>query len=292
MFQKILCPIDFSPGSQEAMTQAVQLATEADGGIVLTYVWYIRPVMVPGESPFTADTIEVMRADNERALTTAVTSAAQLGARHVTSRFLTGVPWESIVNLVRDDPSFDLISVGTHGRTGLARILLGSVAQKVLRHAPCSVLVARARTGVAAPTRILCAIDFSEHARAVVARAAELAAARAAELTLMHVVEAPMTFSGDPPVAVFMQDLDRRSAHLLEEWAAELRTRTSLPITALLRLGSPGAQILRAVDDDPRVDLVVMGSHGRTGLARIALGSVAEKVTRHVPCSVLVVRGS
>jgi universal stress protein A len=72
--------------------------------------------------------------------------AKELGANEVATRVLTGAPWDQIVAAARDDSAIDLIVMGTHGRTGLKHALLGSVAEKTVRHAPCPVLVVRSRT--------------------------------------------------------------------------------------------------------------------------------------------------
>jgi nucleotide-binding universal stress UspA family protein len=72
--------------------------------------------------------------------------AEQLGARRVSTVLATGAPWHEIVEIARRDPAIDLIVMGTHGYTGLKHVLMGSVAEKVVRHAPCPVLAARART--------------------------------------------------------------------------------------------------------------------------------------------------
>ena len=290
MFKKILCPIDFSPGSQHAMRVAIRMATESDAELVLAHVWYLPPLAFADVSPYPAETVHQMIEDEKRGLATAASGAAKLGARRTTSRFLTGLPWEQIVDAVSADPAFDLVVMGTQGRTGLARLLLGSVAEKVIRHAPCSVLAARARGGVMGFTHILCPIDFSESAHHAVERAAELATAGGAAITLLHVIEVPVTYSGEPPVRDFLQDIDKRSAELIEQWASDLKTKVAVPVTTRLRSGSPGAQTLAVIDDDPTFDLVVMGSHGRTGIRRVVLGSVAEKVVRHAACPVLVAR--
>jgi nucleotide-binding universal stress UspA family protein len=71
--------------------------------------------------------------------------AKTLGAREVATRYLTGTPWDQITTLTQDDHTIDLVVMGTHGRTGLAHALLGSVAEKVVRHARCPVLVVRSR---------------------------------------------------------------------------------------------------------------------------------------------------
>jgi nucleotide-binding universal stress UspA family protein len=88
-----------------------------------------------------------------------------------------------------------------------------------------------------------------------------------------------------------LRDIEERSAHVLADWAAKLSSRVSVPVTTELRIGSPAAQVLAILDRDPTFDLVVIGSHGRTGLRRALIGSVAEQVTRHAARPVFVARG-
>jgi nucleotide-binding universal stress UspA family protein len=290
-FKKLLCPIDFSPGSQHAMRVAVRMANESGAELVLVHVWHLPPVVVPGEFEyvFPADTVQRMTEDVQRGLETAVSEATKLGASRVSSRLLTGVPWDQIVETLRADSAFDLAIMGTHGRTGLSRVLLGSVTEKVIRHAPCPVLATR--PPVDAPfDHILCPVDFSESSHYAVELAAQLVKPGGTGITLLHVIEIPVAYSGEPTTADFLQDLDKRSARVLEQWAAQLRTKVSVPVTTRSRIGSPGAGTLVVLDDVPSFDLVVMGSHGRTGVRRVLLGSVAEKVVRHAPCPVLVAR--
>jgi len=99
-----------------------------------------------------------------------------------------------------------------------------------------------------------------------------------------------VAFSGAPLGADFLRDLDKHAAARLDEWVRELGGKASVPLTAQSRIGRPGTQTLAVLDADRSFDLVVMGSHGRTGIRRILLGSVAEQVVRHANVSVLVAR--
>lgn len=289
-FQKILCPVDFSLGSQQALLPAIRLANESAAELVLAHVWYVPPLVYADEPPFPADTLQAMIDDQRHGLAAAAAEASRLGARRVTTKLLTGVPWAQLVELLHDDAAFGLVVMGTHGRTGLDRVMMGSVTEQVVRHAPCPVLTVPARGQASAFRHVLCPIDFSENSRRAVALAGELAAAGGAGITLLHSIELPVSYSGEPRVEGFAEALDRQAARLLEDWARDLRARVSVPVTTRSRIGSPGAQILAVLDDDPTLDLVVMGSHGRTGLRRVLLGSVAEKVVRHARCPVAVAR--
>jgi nucleotide-binding universal stress UspA family protein len=263
---------------------------DGDTELVLTHAWYLPPLAYAGETPFPAQLVDDMVAGEEAALAAAVRDARDLGAPRVSSRFLTGLPWQQICDTAAADPEFDLIVMGTEGRTGMRRVLLGSVAEKVVRHAPCSVLAVRGKNGSSRFHHILCPIDFSPSSRTAMERAARLADPDGMGITLLHVLDLPVRFSGDPNVAGFLEDLDKTGARFLAEWAAELRTRVSVPVNTRTRIGSPGAQALSVLEAEPTFDLVVVGSHGRTGLRRALLGSVAERIVRHAPCPVFVAR--
>jgi universal stress protein A len=200
------------------------------------------------------------------------------------------VPWDQIVQAVRDDPAIDLIVMGTQGRTGLARVFLGSVTEQVIRHSPCSVLVTRDQGSSAGFEKLLCAIDFSDDSSQVIDRAAELATRGAGAITLLHVIEPHGSFAGWRLPATQLAEFQEQAIVELERRASALARRVSVPVTTEIRVGSPAAQILELLDAEPSFQLVVMGSHGRTGIKRMLVGSVAETVLRHAACPVLVVR--
>lgn len=143
-FTKILCPIDFSAGSREALQVAAGLARDWSAPLVLAHVWE-PPRWATGEIQLAPGVIQDMVDAEEAQLAAWKTTARELGAREVAVRFLTGVAWDEIVSLAHNDPAIDLVVMGTHGRTGIKHVLLGSVAEKVVRHAPCAVLVVRQR---------------------------------------------------------------------------------------------------------------------------------------------------
>jgi nucleotide-binding universal stress UspA family protein len=109
-------------------------------------------------------------------------------------------------------------------------------------------------------------------------------------ITLLHVIELPLRYAGEVPDPDLARSLDARAVHALDDAVARLQPRIDATIAARSHIGYPGAQTLAIVDNDPSIDLVVMGSHGRTGIKRALLGSVAEKVVRHARCPVLVAR--
>jgi nucleotide-binding universal stress UspA family protein len=291
-FTKLMCPVDFSPGSQQAMRTAVRIANEHDAELVLVHSWYIPPVAFSGDYVYAADIVQTLTDDAQRALDNAVGEARKLGARRVTSKMLNGLPWQQIIDAAQREPDLGLIVIGTHGRTGLSRVLLGSVAELVVRHAPCPVLTIRPGNEPRPYMHVLCPLDLSKPAREAMNLAAALVQPGGAGITLLHVLELPVSYTGELPIPDFHRDLDARSAALLDRWTAELKAQVSVPVTQRTRIGRPGAQILALLEDDRTFDLVVMGSHGHTGIERMLLGSVAEKVVRHARCPVVVAHGT
>jgi nucleotide-binding universal stress UspA family protein len=287
-FTKILCPIDFSGGSQQAMRSAVQIANQHGAELVMFHAWYMPPAMEDGMYILPPDMMSQLAEDAQRGVDDAVRAAADLGAKQVSGSVVHGTPWAEITRML-ENQAFDLCVMGTHGRTGLKRIFLGSVAEKVVRHSPCSVLVVRPGSQPKPFTHVLCPTDFSKSAH----RAADLATAMVAPsgtITLLHVIEVPVAVSGELRLEDFAKDLDHRASEALAAEVARVKSRTDARLTTVSRVGYAGAETLRAIDADPSIDLIVMGSHGRTGIARVLLGSVAEKIVRHAPCPVLVAR--
>jgi nucleotide-binding universal stress UspA family protein len=140
--------------------------------------------------------------------------------------------------------------------------------------------------------RILVPVDFSDAARPVAEYARDMARDRGASLTLLHVVGVPSTpldpaygVAADPKI---LRDLQDGAARGLEELAESVR-KAGVPVETKVLLGAPSREIVRAAREGG-ADLVVIGTHGRTGLRHVFLGSVAENVVRLCPCPVLTLR--
>ncbi len=285
---KILCPVDFSSGSQRALLTAARIAAETGGELVVVHAWYIPPSAYSVEAPFPAELTQQIVIDAEKRLADILREQRDGGLARVSVKLLSGVPWAQVVTELESEP-YDLCVLGTQGRTGLARVLLGSVAAKIVRHAPCSVLAVRPDTDAKPFRHVLVPTDFSPQAQHALDIAPTFVAPDG-KLTLMHVIEVPVDYAGAIPIGDFVRDIDRHASNTLEVEAKRLATATSVPIVTSARIGYPGAETLAAIAADPTIDLVVLGTHGRTGIKRVLLGSVAEKVMRHARCPVLIAR--
>jgi nucleotide-binding universal stress UspA family protein len=142
-FKKILVPTDFSNCSEQAVRMAADLAQRYDAELCLANVYEPIDYALPTGYPvFLPGQLESLLAEHEKLLGRAVREAEAAGAPRVQSRQLRGVTASELVDFATQG-SFDLIVMGTHGRTGLAHALLGSVTEKVIRRAPCPVLTIR-----------------------------------------------------------------------------------------------------------------------------------------------------
>lgn len=141
LWKKILCAVDFSPCSREALRVAARLAAEQSAELVVAYAW-TPPVVFAGETiglpaGFLTDLIATAQAE----LAAWKTEAEGLGAAKVTTEFLTGAAWHEVASLAKRDHDIGLIITGTHSRTGIKHAFLGSIAEKIVRHSPCAVMV-------------------------------------------------------------------------------------------------------------------------------------------------------
>jgi nucleotide-binding universal stress UspA family protein len=141
MYKNILCATDFSPGSRPALRVAAEYARR-DAAVTLVHVHEPLTVMLPPEVPLDARLLPSVRAHEQLLLEEWQKELCRLADRQLPARTVDGTPWERVVELARQG-DHDLVLVGTHGRTGLAHVLVGSTAEKIVRHAPCDVLVVR-----------------------------------------------------------------------------------------------------------------------------------------------------
>jgi universal stress protein A len=141
-FEMILCAVDFTPASQQALELAADLARRHSSQLTVAHV-YEAPAASAGDVLVAPPEMfsEAVR-ETERELERCRARAQELSDRPTRAALLKGAPAEAIVQWAREHPC-DLVVVATHGRSGLKRVVLGSVAEKVVRTAPCSVLVAR-----------------------------------------------------------------------------------------------------------------------------------------------------
>jgi nucleotide-binding universal stress UspA family protein len=290
MFKKILVPLDGSETAEAVLPFVEEIAARAGAEIVLMTA--VQPVAVWDS------TITVTVLENEEA--SAVDYLKQVMAKipgKQKSRVVRGEAAEAILEGA-DEESADLIAISTHGRSGLARWLFGSTAGKVLESAKVPVLFLRPKTGEdkgapgAVVKKILLPLDGSDLALSVLPQVEEFAKTMGASLILFHAVT-PITalpgFETQAPAAVnVLDDLQKQAQEFIAKVVADVKSR-GIEATGLVSLDDPVHGIIEAADET-KADLIAVATHGRGGLGRAILGSVADGVVRRsadVPCLVL-----
>ena len=291
MIRKILCAIDRSPSSLQALGYAIALARWQSARLHLLEV--VEEAPPPG----------VSRAPKSDAVPNETQTALERDLRRVlTARRASDVKVEILMRkgkvvqqiLAQAKASrSDLVVIGSHGRGGVQRLVLGSVAEKVLRLATCPVLTVRRGVRLARRSRspfetILCPTDFSAAANKAVAYAKRLAQEANAKLILMSAVEWPFGESVTSGAAAELQksiesDASEALARLLPRPGNGPRAQ------AIVAIGKASAAIVK-VARARSVDLIVMGVSGRGALDVALLGSTTHHVIREGAWPVLTVR--
>jgi nucleotide-binding universal stress UspA family protein len=282
MFARILVPTDFSASSDAALAYARLLAHTFDSVLHVLHVSGERPPVDendPRGEPVALRQIRERLAGEDR--------RRRVVVRVVERRS----PGEAILDYARQ-AECDLVVMGTHGRTGLAHLIMGSVAELVVRSAHCPVFTVHAAARAAAPfTRILVPTDFSSSSDAALDCARGMQERCDAPIHLLHVLEEEET-AGPFGAEVFVAEApDVRAARLRDARDRLLHRitdadRRARRVTSEVLFGSTASTVVHYAADNG-FDLIVMGTHGRTGLAHLLMGSVAERVIRTAMCPVI-----
>ncbi len=282
---QILVATDFSAASQRALKTATGLA--ARFGAAITVLHVVEGAPYPYALTPAPWLLEAAQAHLDKTLATLQTEG--LNARGVLRE---GVPWREICSAAAD-LSPDVVVIGSHGRHGLPRFILGSVAERVVRVSPVPVLTVPPSDDVAVVGsipervgRILAPTDFSETSQRGVDAAVTIALALGAALTLVYVYEPP-----NSAYHLFFADVAAEASRTVQRPLDELLTHIRLRLPdaeAIARVATPWVGILD-VAKDRSADMIVIGTHGRRGLEHAFLGSVAEKIVRLSPVPVLTV---
>ncbi|WP_101297878.1 universal stress protein [Halegenticoccus soli] len=291
MYETILVPTDGSSGSTLAAKHAFQLAETFDATVHAVHA-VDTAAYDPIFHDLGVDRSAVRTQSSSRAFEP-IEAAAEEANRPLVTEVVEGAPHEAILRYA-DENGVDLVVMGTHGRTGVERFLIGSVAVRVVRLSDAPVVTVR--TGGEEPTGsyddVLVPTDGSDYARAAADRAIAVAEAYGATVHALNVVdltEAAGFFDAGGISPEFVERLDREGAETAEG-VAETAREAGLRAVADVRHGTPHREI-REYASENGIDLIAMGTHGRTGVGRYALGSVTERVVRTADAPLLTVRG-
>ncbi|SFS88799.1 universal stress protein [Halostagnicola kamekurae] len=278
MYDHILVPVDESDPSSVALDHALEIAADRNATVSLLYV---ADTNEPSQTRLGTEVVDVLEETGEEVLADARDRADAYDVT-VRSKLVQGNPRDVIVRY-GSSIGADLVVMGTHGRGGLERYVLGSVAAHVANTAPMPVLTICGTDDSRATypyETVLVPTDGSDHATTALKHAAAVATQTDATLSLLTVLEESMLGVGD--------DDERRAKaeELLDEAASTARSEGVEDVVTAVESGSVAREISGYADTEG-ADLIVMGTHGRQGVDQHLLGSITERVLRTASVPVL-----
>ena len=298
--RNILVPIDFSKMSIQAIETAKRLAQRFGASIHLTHVHPfgyqgtfmgpVFPLLGPPES------FEEHRIRQSTELLKAIAHKSGLSPRDQTHVRMGAPPFDEICRFAQELPA-DLVVMPTHGHTGLKHVFLGSTAERVVQHSPCPVFIVRQEKRKSETGRrftahtILVPVDFSNCSREGLQYAIGFANEFGAKIILLHATYLGYIYSAEGTALYDIPSLQKAARKNAEHQMQKLVRAVKfggVKFETAFTEASPELDIC-AFAKDHGVDLIITSTHGLTGFQHVLIGSIAEKVVRHAPCSVLVV---
>jgi len=287
--KRILVATDFSPTARAALDRAMHIATLHGASLHLLHA--VETFEVPMNVPL--ETQRLVTAEVEAQLAELERIVGQAGIE-VESEHQVGKAWQVIGDAVERTP-IDLVALGTRGHNAYSRMLLGSTADRVIRRCTVPVLTVHPEDAArpAIIRSILVATDFSEESVLAARLAARLLEAQGepGTMVLLHVCHAPMVYETEAVATVIAQQVadDLANARRELEALAGSLGGDQLQVSVVAEEGYP----VTVIEQEARrigADLIALGTHGRSGISHLLMGSIAERVVHHAPCPVLTVR--
>lgn len=294
----ILYPTDFSETAKQSLNHALFLAEQFEAELHMLHAVVLHeddPRAPERRFPEPSDILQHLFeiADSELAQ---IIEANQAKTFTLKEAKVKGFSAGQVILEYAAKHDIDLIVMGTHGRRGPARMFLGSVTEEVLRQAICPVLTLRSQEhppAGAAMEKILVPIDFSEHSQAALSYAREIAALYGSQLQLLHAIEEPVypyfyAPAGGFSVAHQLDELRDKTNEALDKLLSETKG-SDVQYEKFVVTGRPAIEITRFAKEQGS-DMIVIATHGLTGLERLLVGSTAEQVVRLADCPVFSVK--
>lgn len=297
---RILVGTDFSSTAAVAVDWAVELARQQGAHIELIHAVTVPPSVPEYVSPSAIAPGPIFDEEVRRAaLGRLEKEAASLRERgiEVDTWLALGTPSMVICDRAAEISALAIV-IGTRGLTGLRHLLLGSTTERVVQKAPCPVLSVHPDDRLHSLRTVLIPTDFSEDAERAIHTAQNLLAplgprSQDIRLVLLHAFNLPIEYTAYGPIPTsvhYLQDTGLEAERRLQEMTDRL-TAEGLTVDWVAREGDPSIVIVEEAERR-QADLIAMGTHGRSGLRHLLLGSTAERVVQHATCPVMTVRRS
>lgn len=215
-----------------------------------------------------------------------------LAAGHIVPIVRFGKPFNEIIQIAKEK-KVDLLAVGTKGKAGVDRVILGSVAERIARKAFCPVMVVRGKKYVGFK-RIIVPVDLSDCSRIALEYAVATARAHKSKLTVLHVYEESFVepyvnaANSEEEAGEIIKEIERVNETKYDEFLKTVDF-SGVEYEKLLKKGIPAFDIVE-IAMEQQANLIVMGTHGRSGIRHILIGSTAEEVVRTVHCDIIIVK--
>ena len=297
-FCRILVATDFSAFSNAALSQAVWLARQCAAKVVLAHSiddlrraahaasYKAKLDLLSGEGEMFQK--EIRRSSDQR-LGQQIASMAASDLK-ISSETLLGEPFVEVIHAVQQE-GYDLVITGTRGVSGWKQFFVRSTAKKLIRKCPSAVWIVKAEH-VQAPKVILAPSDFSDVSRKAVLKGLWLAEKSGAEFHLVHVIDSRDVredlLEHIPPGSSRRDEINQKATERLNEFLASLGP-CSVNIVSHLTWGYPWQEIAK-IASEHKVDLITMGTVGRSGVKGVLLGNTAERILDTCDCSILTVK--
>lgn len=290
--RSLVVPVDFSNPSRAAVNHAIALAKLDGAAVHLVHGLKFPLLSSPYDVSMPAAVWEGARRAAEERMETLRKEVEASGLASITTQISESTDPVDVIAQAVELHQPDLVVMGTHGYGGFKHACLGSVAERTIRTLSCPVLaVKNAAPDDPAPAirRILVPVDFSSHSDQAAQLASGLATRLGASIDLVHSIDFSPESAGylTPDALDFARKMQTTAAERLEQIVQSIPDEVETVVH--LHRGKP-ASVIEAIAKQVGADLIVMGTHGHTGLSRLFIGSVAERTLRIAPCSVLAVK--
>lgn len=293
---KILVPTDFSEHSDKALNQALDIAREYKSKVSLFHV--IEDKISHGIDDYD-QTLHSFKRIEKRLVSAAkkhlqkqVDKFPQAKEVEVVSEFTMGVPSEEILRFQKEQ-GVDLVVLSSLGTTGLAQYFIGGVARNVLKASTCPVLLIKQE--MLRPTKILVPTDFSDYSDKALQQALDIAKQYNAQVFVFHVIPKEVNrcvadvCMGDDVIRDIEEQMATRAQEELLKQVSKFSRAKEVSVVTDFGKGIPYEAILQETEDKG-IDLIVIASLGRSGLARFLIGSVSRNVLKGAKCPVLLTK--
>jgi len=295
--KRILCPTDFSTCSKQAFPQALFWAEKYGAELHLLHVITMY-TDDPYDPSFDFPSLKEYCIHLEKA---ADDKAEKMIQKHTINKAKIikvqkrGYSPSGIILEYANDKKIDLIVMGTHGRHGLGYLFLGSVSEEITRFAHCPVYTVREQK-IAKPieklNRILVPVDFSDHSKKALAYAKVFCKEYDAKLEILHIIEdrihPALYATGKASIFDLIPDIKEKSSKMISDMVQEVQG-PEVEVKIKIAEGVAAREILKYAEQN-KIDLIIISTHGRSGLNHFLLGSVAEKIVRRSICPVFTVK--